>query len=180
MPKTTPAKRAQQQTDKAQAELLTYDFLPDLPPDVTPEQVAAIIDMVFGYTETESGERNGLSRDQCARLKAKYSKDIARLKGAKSQIMTCLCNTLLYTLIRTGLDAAQHMTPRAVNTPNKLGAVVNAARTLQTLTHEIPNSGDSVPRGAVHNTKRALANLDDLQHVVSDPDPAPPSDPINS
>ena len=169
MPGASAATKQRKQAAHDAHDVIAYEFLPDIPLDVTPQQVGAIIDMAMGYTETAAGEHHGLSRDQCARLKAKYRGEIETMKAAKGEIVAALTKTACYTLIQLGLDAAQHMPRSAVNTPSKLQAVVNAARTLQTMAEEQHATTKPARERATRDTRAALADLAAIQDVVVSP-----------
>jgi len=169
MPAPLPETRENKADSEVQDRATTFDFLPQLPHDITVERTRAVIDMVFGFTEVDAGKRNGLSRDQCARLKAKYRGEIEQMKDAKAHVLKCMVGTAVYSMVELGLQAAAQMSPKTVDTPHKLSALANAAQCFHRLSDLLPDPVDTPAGPRVNDAKQALSDLKGIQHVVVDP-----------
>ena len=173
MPPTKPTTIARIDAANTAAAMDFELLLPYLPADVSPAKARAFADMVFGFSASRAAQRNGLSVQQCERVRTAHRSELIAAKACRQEIMACMTESLVYALVDTGLSALTHIDPTQPLTPHALSALANAAQGFARLARELPDRPERLPKSVQHDARAALAELDAIPHVVVDTDPRP-------
>ena len=173
MPPTKPATIARIDDENTAAATDYSLMLPYLPADVSPAKARAFGDMVFGFSAARAAQRNGLSVQQCERIRTSHRAELVAAKACRQEIMACMVESLVYALVDTGLSALTHIDPTQPLTPHALSALANAAQGFARLARELPDRPEKLPPSVAHDARAALAELEGIQDVVVDTDPRP-------
>ena len=171
MPNPSPETKKRTYIDADNAREFISAAIVSMPDGLDADRANAFVDMACGMSITDAAAMNGLTFDQCRHIRRRFAADLERLQPMRDKFLENICETVVYTLCRKGLEAATHLNASDLK-PTHISALANAAQVFRRIAAEVPKPPSTQHLAAAQrDTRAALADLAAIQDVVVSPAP---------